>query len=280
MVSGPLARSINRRLTTAREQLATCVDLARNEWERNFVNSVTEQVNEYARYPTAAQQRIIDRILSYAEAEDDGPYAGVSDLLQRAGSTLRRPRITFEVDMTTVRVSLAPANGRNPNNAYITIGGDGTDQSYREPEHTYYGRITPGGVLVASGATELHGTSDEAITTFLTDLAEDPAGAAREYGARTGRCCFCGQGLTTVESTSHGYGPVCARSWGLPWSRSSANAILDAEAEANRAVVAECNAGMWEVIDTENGDVIATFESRVQAIRYADEWSEVQRQAE
>ena len=277
MTTGALAREINRRNQRAREQLAICAELARNDWETNFVESVANQVERNANGVSSAQQRIIDRILSYAETEDEGAYAGVSDLLQRAGSTLRRPRITFEVDGQTVRVSLAPATGHNPDNAYITIG-EISGQDYIEPTHTYYGRITPGGVLVTSGATDLQGVSESSITTFLTDLAADPAGAAREYGARTGRCCFCNLPLTTVESTSHGYGPVCANHYDLPWSRSSANAILADEAEANRAVVAECNSGMWEVVDTENGDVIATFESRVHAERFADEWSQVQRQ--
>ena len=267
-----LDRDLNRRAQTARDQLAQAAGLASNDWERNFVQSVTDQVNR-GRTVSSKQQTIIDRILA-SDEPDEGAYVGVSDLLQRAGTRLRRPRITFAVDMTTVRVSLAPANGRNPDNAYITIGDIGPGWS---DSHTYYGRITPGGVLVTSGATDLQGLDESSITTFLSDLSRDPAQAAREYGARTGRCCFCNLPLKTVESTSHGYGPVCANHYDLPWSRSSANAILDDETEANRAVVFEANGGTYNVVDTETGDTIATFEDRLTAQAYADEWSTVER---
>ena len=43
---------------------------------------------------------------------------------------------------------------------------------------------------------------------------------ARSHGHRTGYCCFCGQLLTDEErSVAFGYGPVCAKHWGLPWGK-------------------------------------------------------------
>lgn len=51
----------------------------------------------------------------------------------------------------------------------------------------------------------------------LLNFASDPIKVAAEYGKLTGRCCFCGRGLDDERSTAAGYGPVCAKHYGLPW---------------------------------------------------------------
>lgn len=56
------------------------------------------------------------------------------------------------------------------------------------------------------------------LTYELTKvLCENPLAAARLWGQRTSRCCFCNLPLETPESVTAGYGPVCAENWGLPW---------------------------------------------------------------
>ena len=256
-------------------QLVKAKELTRNKWERDFVQSVMSYMDK-GRTVSPPQQAVIDRILAYAEPDTGGDYIGISDLLQRAGTRLRKPRITFQIDYTIVRVSLAPANGRNPNSAYITLQDE--NPFAINPERTYYAKISPLGTLTTSGnSLDSHAINESDITDFLDTLASDPAQAAREYGARTGRCCFCHLPLKTVESTTHGYGPVCADHYELPWGLSSANAILDDETEANRAVVSEALDGQYTVTDTETGTVIATFENRNTAQAYADEWSVVER---
>lgn len=40
---------------------------------------------------------------------------------------------------------------------------------------------------------------------------------AAEFGHAHGRCVFCNQGLSTDDSVSVGYGPVCAARHNLPW---------------------------------------------------------------
>jgi hypothetical protein len=51
---------------------------------------------------------------------------------------------------------------------------------------------------------------------LLETVAADPVAAAKAYAAVKGRCCFCGLELTDEGSTEVGYGPVCAKHWGLP----------------------------------------------------------------
>lgn len=55
------------------------------------------------------------------------------------------------------------------------------------------------------------------VEKALLHFASDPVKVAAEYGKLTGCCCFCGRGLDDERSTAAGYGPVCAKHYGLPW---------------------------------------------------------------
>ncbi len=60
------------------------------------------------------------------------------------------------------------------------------------------------------------------LTNALIAFNADPHKAGRLEGHATGRCCFCSIKLTTAESVHHGYGPICAERFGLPWGDSHA----------------------------------------------------------
>lgn len=55
------------------------------------------------------------------------------------------------------------------------------------------------------------------LTELVLKMLGDPVKYANDYGLRTGRCCFCGQRLTNA---GFGYGPVCAKRYGLAWTAS------------------------------------------------------------
>lgn len=204
-------------------QIETARILAKNDWEANFIESVSEQIAD-GRKMSEKQMAIFTRIQGNAskgnkgegktfipEPQEEGDYKKISELLNLAGTKLKKPKITFEVSRQTVVVSLAPSTGKNPGSSYIKVDGE------------YYGKVSKAGHLRSYG-------NNIGIIGFLDDMADDPSMAARTYGKRTGRCCFCNAPLKTLESTSHGYGPVCAKNWGLVWNKKSANAILDDEA--------------------------------------------------
>ncbi len=201
--------------------MSTALTNAKNDWERTFVQSIDEQVTAGKKI-SDKQMTIINRIIGYSgkytasknetqPEEDEGDYKKISELLNLAGTKLKKPKITFEVSRQQVVVSLAPSTGKNPGSSYIKVDGE------------YFGKISKMGNL-------RHYNENFGIIGFLDDMAADPSKAARTYGHRTGRCCFCNAPLKTLESTSHGYGPVCAKNWGLTWTKKSANAILDGEA--------------------------------------------------
>ena len=57
----------------------------------------------------------------------------------------------------------------------------------------------------------------DAIAAIVSKVETDPIAYARAHGAKTGRCCFCSRKLTDPTSVRAGYGPVCAKNFGLPW---------------------------------------------------------------
>ena len=72
----------------------------------------------------------------------------------------------------------------------------------------------------------------EMVLDILTAFANDPAGVAAQYGILTGRCCFChGKKMTAPASKAVGYGPVCAKNYGLPWGKNKVNPLTQYAAE-------------------------------------------------
>lgn len=137
-------------------------------------------------------------------------FKGVIELLDRAATRLKHPKLLVSVLGQDLRLSIAGANAKVPGSITLTSA-DRTDHGVRD----WYGRVTREGVFEPSSAVD--GKTQTAITAALKALAIDPAKAAADYGHLTGVCCFCGLALSDERSTKVGYGPVCATRWGMPW---------------------------------------------------------------
>jgi hypothetical protein len=242
---------------------------AKNDWEKSFVSSCQEQLDK-GRRMSPKQLNILQRIHDYSSPQPivEGPYAPMVALLSRAGEKLKYPKVTFSVSAyTDLCISLAPASGRNPGSIYL--------KAIRTMNEDYIGKVSPqGGLSFARSTSE----NDEALfTKFLTLLNNDPVNAARDYGAKTGNCCFCHKALKTEESTAHGYGPTCAKNWGLPWSTKTARVVQEAQYEKVNADILETTGGEWNVVDNDTGGVIMTFADRRTAEEWVDQHSTIQR---
>lgn len=55
------------------------------------------------------------------------------------------------------------------------------------------------------------------LMEFIESVVANLADVAAAQGFRTGNCCFCGRGIEHPNSLKHGYGPICAAKYGLPW---------------------------------------------------------------
>jgi hypothetical protein len=60
------------------------------------------------------------------------------------------------------------------------------------------------------------------IEELVKEFAADPAGISAAQGKLHHSCVYCSKGLTTPESLAVGYGPECAKHYGLPWGKNVA----------------------------------------------------------
>lgn len=112
---------------------------------------------------------------------------------------LKFPKVRFAAaGGAELLLTLAGPQSKNPGAVFVKLAG------------FYLGSIAVDGAVRGELARR-----DDILSTLAT-IATDPAKAAKEYGALTCRCSFCGKGLTDEGSVEVGYGPVCADKYGLP----------------------------------------------------------------
>lgn len=129
----------------------------------------------------------------------------MSDLLNRFALALKAGIKRPKVNTGDLLFSLAPAHGHNAGCVYVK--GEKDDYGDRP----YLGKITPEGKFFAG-----RGVEDD-VKQRIAEVGADVVGSAKAHGAQHGNCCFCSRDLTTDESVSNGYGPICADRYGLPW---------------------------------------------------------------
>lgn len=145
---------------------------------------------------------------------DVGSVKGVVDLLERAAKHLKFPAVVVRANGRDIRLNIAGKKSKAPGSINVTsaTGGYGSRE--------WYGRVSRDGQFEPSRKHDA-GTQT-AVAAALKAMANDPAKAAAEYGHLTGCCCFCGTTLGEGEdkrSVQIGYGPVCAKNFGLPWGK-------------------------------------------------------------
>ena len=134
-----------------------------------------------------------------AEVASVGAFPGILALLNMARDAGKKfPKIKLDVDGKRVVLAL---NGKGKVN--VTDG-----RPYGEA--LFYGAIQQDSAFRPS-------RNSGAILSTLEALEADPQRVAAQHGIATGNCCFCARDLTTKESRSVGYGPICADKFGLEW---------------------------------------------------------------
>jgi len=134
----------------------------------------------------------------------------IVDLLQVAKAKgCEWPKLKMKTpNGNTIVLSLAGHGARFPGTVNVKDAG-----SY--PYNMWYGRITHAGEFFRN--RQLSPDITAGIHAELAMLAAEPAAYAKVQGQRTGFCMFCGRPLTNLESVAHGYGPICAENFNLPW---------------------------------------------------------------
>lgn len=125
----------------------------------------------------------------------------IADFLRAAQSRgLQHPKVRFlGPSNSEVRIYIAGSRSNAPG-AVVVL----------DAQKSYLGRIMP------SGDVQGNLKFDRALLSCLDSIAKDPAAAAKQYAAVMGLCSFCHKPLTDQGSIEVGYGPVCAKHYGLP----------------------------------------------------------------
>ena len=152
-------------------------------------------------------------------------------LADRAAAPAPVAPVAPVVDLSTVVAFLAVAasNGiKAPKARFLAPDGQG-ELMIRMAPALIYGRPNPHagkvyvdlngrkyGVVLLTGEAYGRMATDDKVIATLKAIAANPAKAAQEYGALHCRCSFCNLALTDAGSVEVGYGPICAKHWGLP----------------------------------------------------------------
>jgi len=167
-------------------------------------------------YLTEKQAKYFFEILEQASAElpsvvvtQVGALHGLLALFAKAQPHLKYPKIKLEVDGFPVMLKMAGPNSKYAGSVIVTDGSP-------YPSNKYYGAVSPeGGWQQGKQYPEM-----DAVETLLKAMARNPESTAQKYGHMTGNCCFCNLPIGEGEDQSSvywGYGPTCAKNYGLAW---------------------------------------------------------------
>lgn len=124
----------------------------------------------------------------------EGGYEVVVEQFDRAAEHLKWPKL----DLGVLRLKRAGERARMPGSVNIL-----------DSNKSFLGRITREGTLQAR--------LDPEQLDLLDEYCSDPEGVAARQGKESGACVYCSRELTDERSLDTGYGPVCAKRYGLAW---------------------------------------------------------------
>ena len=206
--------TVQTALTVAQAASALRIKPGISDFEQDIVRAADRHgdymSDKQKRWLLVLGQQELDRVAAVAawdgvspRADKPSGFGPIMELFGTALMSLKRPkvRVTDSAGLGVV-LTVAGNASRTPGSVHVTRGGAFGDRG------GYLGRID------ADGTTTVR---DLPVLAVLRELAEDPADTIARLGRIAGACCLCGRPLTDARSTSVGYGPVCAASFGLPW---------------------------------------------------------------
>jgi hypothetical protein len=152
--------------------------------------------------------KLYEDIVNPKEEIKETASAGTLELFQffhNALEHVKYPKVKFELSGGyTIQIHLAGKNSKYNGQLLVTDG-----KFY--PNNEYYGRINTAGKWLKSNICY------DTVHEFVLRLLENPKETMADYGIKSGNCCFCNKPLINEDSLHVGYGPVCAKKFGLPY---------------------------------------------------------------
>jgi hypothetical protein len=153
-----------------------------------------------------------------APALDLAPLVAFLTAAKAAGLKFPKVRVLHMDGKREIALGLT-ATGRNPGSVSVKIDGE------------YIGLVTPAGQ--PTGMVAASANAD--LRAHLVAVAAAPAVAAKAYAVLKCCCSFCGDGLTDEGSIEVGYGPKCAKNYGLPHKPKGTKAPVAVASQAEAA---------------------------------------------
>lgn len=186
----------------------------------NFLKSLASQLAErgsLSEKQIAVAERILNEQQSNAGAREHAAAVNFAKIPQWLAETAARgvqfPKFHFIADDTELVLRFKGERTQRPGTVDVVSRSKTWNDRFAAEMPDWYGRIELDGSLTMSGRMTL------GIETVLARIAEDPETVAVEYGRLTNRCSFCGRDLNNEVSVELGYGPVCAKKYGLGHNR-------------------------------------------------------------
>ena len=168
----------------------------------------------FAKYKRLSDKQLywVETLTARASQPQQAPVAlvtvnfqNIQDMFDRASQKLKRVKVKLQTaDGMPVVFSRAGSMSKYAGQIMITDGGP-------FGQNKFFGRIDVTGEFFATG----HASQE--ICNLIKEFSDIPAETAGKYGRLTGGCSFCKHSLKDDRSLAVGYGPVCAKNFGLAW---------------------------------------------------------------
>jgi len=137
-------------------------------------------------------------------------FAKVYDMFEEAGKHLKKPGVLFPNVLDSTY-------GPKDIKVYPGYKGDSLNVIVKQNYPGKVAWIGSDSSLNWKFNANLSDEQKQVLTGLLKEFAADPMVTVAKYGKLANRCCFCSKELTDNKSVSAGYGPVCAKHYGLAW---------------------------------------------------------------
>jgi hypothetical protein len=198
-----------------------------NAEHQTRIDTLMSLIGKLSRSDVGFAQSLASNLRTWGRLSDK-QLAWVDTLTQRAQAPAPLPTQQVNVQKIQDLFALAAQKLRRVKVALQAASGQKVVFTKAGPMSKYAGQIliTDGGPFGANkffGRIDANGdffatrTADKDVQTLVKEFADNPADVAGRYGRLTGGCSFCNHKLDDNRSLQVGYGPVCAKRFGLVW---------------------------------------------------------------